>query len=115
MASLGLFELLLQNVGRLLLLALLVGGLVLAFQRQSKHPTVSLYVSIALVAGIVQVAAGIGLHWWLAQSAASGGYSGNTVFFTAFGFFQTALELISVGFLIAAAFVDRDPAPPPHR
>lgn len=114
MASLGLFELLLQNIGRLLVLALLVGGLVLAVQRQSRHPMVSLYVSIGLVAAIVQVAAGFGLQWWLASSAASGGYSGNTVFFTAFGFLQTALELVSVGFLIAAAFVDRGPAPPPH-
>lgn len=115
MESLGLFQLLLQNIGPLLLLALFACGLVLAFQRQSKHPTVSLYVSIALVAGIVQVVAGASLRWWLTNSAASGGYSGNTVFFTAFGLLQTALELVSVGFLIAAAFVDRDPIPPPHR
>lgn len=115
MASLGLFEILLQNIGRLLLLVLLVGGLVIAVQRQSRHPMVSLYVAIAMVAAILQVVAGIGLHWWLNNSAASGGYSGSTVFFTAFGFFQTALELVSVGFLIAAAFVDRDPVPPPHR
>lgn len=115
MASFGLFELLLQNIGRLLLLALLIGGLVLAVQRQSRHPRVSLFVSIGLVAATVQVVAGFALQWWLRSSAAAGSYGGNTVFFTAFGFFQTALELVSVGFLVAAAFADREPLPPPHR
>ena len=54
MASLGLFEILLQNIGRLLLLVLLVGGLVIAVQRQSRHPMVSLYVAIAMVAALLR-------------------------------------------------------------
>ena len=96
MASLGLFDLLLQSLGRLL---------VLAVRKHGQYPRVSLFVAIALVAAIVQWAAGFGLQLWLRN-----GYTGAPALFAGFGMLQGLLELVTLGFLIAAAFIDR-PAP----
>lgn len=111
MASLGVFDLLLQSLGRLLVLALLVVGLVLAVRRQSRHPRVSLYVAIALAAAIFQLAAGFGLQWWLQH----GGSPAPPALFAGFGLAQALLELVTLGFLLAAAFVDRAPPAAPGR
>jgi hypothetical protein len=106
MASLGLFDLLLQSLGRLLVLAFLIGGLVLAVRKHGQYPRVSLFVAIALVASILQWAAGFGLQLLLRN-----GYSGAPALFAGFGMLQGLLELVTLGFLVAAAFTDRT-APP---
>jgi hypothetical protein len=112
MASEGLMEMLRQLLTTAPLLVVLVVGLSIAVARQRRHPRVSLFAAIGFGAALVQLAFGVWFQYWVRSATADGsGYADLQAWFVGSAALHTALMLLAWGFLIAAVFADRAPAP----
>jgi len=112
MASLGFMEILQQLLGTLPIVIAMFVGLVLAVTRRDRHPRASLYTTIGVAAGLLNVVLGFVVQAWLHQRSADGlGYSDMGMVFAASTAVRGLLSAAAWGFLLAAVFADRGPPP----
>lgn len=109
MASLGFMEILQQLLGTLPIVIAMFVGLVLAVTRRDRHPRASLFTTIGVAAGLLNIAFGVAFQSWLRARAADGGFSDLQLYFLGNALVHALLSTVAWGFLLAAVFADRGP------
>jgi len=112
MSSLGFMAILQHVLGSLPIVIALFPALVLAVLRRDRHPRASLFTTIGAAAGLLNLVAGFAFQSWLQQRMAdSGGYADMQWVFLGNSAVHALLSAVAWGFLVAAIFADRGPAP----
>lgn len=111
MASLGFMEILQQLLGTLPIVIAMFVGLVLAVTRRDRHPRASLFTTIGVAAGLLNIAFGVAFQSWLRARGADGGYGDLQLYFLGNTLVHALLSTLAWGFLLAAVFADRGPPP----